>query len=74
MKKVVDANCVNDKIVAAVQLRNASCFAALANSTDRTTNGWVTCMFEVGHPASVLPLVSLRCRSSSRFPCLPILQ
>ena len=46
VKKVVNANCVNDQIVHAVQARNASCFDALANKTDRTTDGWITCMFE----------------------------
>ena len=39
-------SCVNDQIVHAVQARNASCFDALANKTDRTTDGWITCMFE----------------------------
>ena len=46
MKKVVNANCVNDKIVTAVMQRNASCFDKLANKTDRTTDAWTTCMFE----------------------------
>ena len=46
VKKVVNANCVNNKIVSAVLERNASCFGKLANQTDRTTDGWTTCMFQ----------------------------
>eukprot|EP01045_Picozoa_sp_COSAG04_P012735 COSAG04_NODE_870_length_9725_cov_3.580303_1_plen_228_part_00 len=47
MKKVVNANCVNDKIVAHVEQRNASCFAALPEGKDnRTTDAWIRCMFD----------------------------
>ena len=37
---------MNNKIVQAVEKRNASCFQALQNQTDRTTDAWTTCMFE----------------------------
>jgi hypothetical protein len=60
VKKVVNANCVNDQIVNAVLQRNASCFAKLANASDHTTDAWTTCMFEglLGDRASGKPALA----------------
>ena len=60
VKKVVNANCVNDQIVQAVQKRNASCFSALKNSSDHTTDEWTTCMFEglLGDRGSAKPALA----------------
>ena len=60
-------SCVNDQIVHAVQARNASCFDALANKTDRTTDGWITCMFEglLGDRQKSAPAIAGGMRASS---------
>lgn len=42
---VVRSDCVNGQIIDAVVKRNSSCFNALPNSTDRTTDGWIECFF-----------------------------
>jgi hypothetical protein len=45
VEKVVNATCVNGKIVAEVEKVNASCFAALPQPNNRTTDGWIECFF-----------------------------
>ena len=51
---------MNDKIVDAVEKRNASCFKALKTQADRTTDAWTTCMFEglLGNRASGAPALA----------------
>ena len=44
---VVNADCVNNKIIAEVERRNASCFNALPTGQkgNRSSDGWITCLF-----------------------------
>lgn len=62
VKKVVRADCVNGQIIAAVLMRNASCFAALppGERTNRTTDGWIGCFFNslLGNHSSGQPALA----------------
>ena len=42
---VVHSDCVNGQIVAAVVKRNSSCFNALPQPNNKTTDGWIECFF-----------------------------
>jgi hypothetical protein len=46
VEKVVNATCVNGKIVDEVEKVNASCFAALPDPKNQTTDGWIQCFFD----------------------------
>ena len=45
VKNVVRSDCVNGQIVKAVVKRNSSCFNALPQPDNRTTDGWIECFF-----------------------------
>ena len=46
VEKVVNASCVNGKIVAEVEKVNASCFDKLDDPKNVTTDGWIECFFQ----------------------------
>ena len=43
--KVVRSDCVNGQIISAVLKRNSSCFGALPQPHNRTTDAWIECFF-----------------------------
>ena len=45
VSKVVRSDCVNGQIISAVLKRNSSCFDALPQPHNRTTDAWIECFF-----------------------------
>lgn len=56
--RTVNATCVNDNMVRAVQLRQPSCFKECPRPNDQTSDCWVQCLFEtiVGNATKSPPL------------------
>jgi len=56
--RVVNATCVNDNMVRAVQSRQPSCFKDCPRPNDQTSDCWVQCLFEtmVGNATKSPPL------------------